>query len=77
MCMTCFKGAALCFSIGSSVSMEVMPMGVPVMAFGQTDYRHWAVTIDAREDVGAGFDRAMDTDWPFERFLYRFFRDRC
>lgn len=52
-------------------------MGVPVMAFGQTDYRHWAVTIDAREDVGAGFDRAIDTDWPFERFLYRFFCGQC
>ncbi|MEQ9695432.1 hypothetical protein [Shimia sp. SDUM112013] len=71
------QGAVLSCSISSSVSVEAMLHRVPAMVFGRTDFHHCAVTIARPEDVAEGFEQALSTDWPFEHFLFWFFRGHC
>ncbi|MFY0595692.1 MAG: hypothetical protein JXQ85_04600 [Cognatishimia sp.] len=70
-------GACLSCSISSSVSVEGMLHNVPSMLFGRTDFHHCAVTVQNASDVPYAFDMAMKTEWPFEKFLFWFFRQNC
>lgn len=69
--------ATLCCSISSSVSAEAMLFRVPVMVFGRTDYHHCVTTVRHVDEIAKGFEAARSTDWPFEAFLFWYFRGQC
>ncbi|PSL17107.1 hypothetical protein [Shimia abyssi] len=68
------EGAALSCSISSSVSVEGMLHRVPALVFGRTDFHHCAVTVETPLETGRAVASALQTDWPFEAFLFWFFR---
>lgn len=70
-------GAALCASISSSVAVEAMLHKVPSLTFGRVDFHHCTQTVQNLTDVPAALDAALDTDWPFEPYLFWFFRHHC
>ena len=68
------QGAAATVSISSSLALEGMLHQVPAILFGRSDLHHCAATVARPEDWPAALDRALTTDWPFERFLLWFLR---
>lgn len=69
--------AAVSVSISSAVSVEGMVHRVPAVVFGRTDFHHCAETVQTPADFPAALDRALTRDWPFEAFLFWFFRENC
>ena len=68
------QGAAASVSISSSVALEGMLHRVPAILFGRSDLHHCASTVARPEDWPAALDRALTTDWPYERYLLWFLR---
>lgn len=69
--------AAVSVSISSAVSVEGMVHRVPAVVFGRTDFHHCAETVQTPADFPAALKRALARDWPFEAFLFWFFRENC
>lgn len=69
--------AAVSVSISSAVSMEGMLHRVPAVLFGRSDFHHCAETVRRAQDWPAALDRALNRDWPFDRFLFWFLREHC
>lgn len=68
------RDAALCASISSSVAVEAMLHGVPSLTFGRVDFHHCTQTVEEVSQVQDAMARALKADWPFEPFLFWFFR---
>jgi hypothetical protein len=69
--------AAVSVSISSTVTLEGMQHRVPAVVFGQTDFHHCAETVRIPADWPGALQRAVTRDWPFEAFLFWFFRENC
>ncbi len=69
--------AALCCSISSSVAIEAMLHRVPSLVFGRTDFHHCVQTVMHSADVAQASAHALHHDWPFDAFLFWFFRHHC
>jgi len=69
--------AAVSVSISSAVSVEGMVHRVPSIVFGRTYFHHCAETVQSPADFPAALARALTRDWPFEAFLFWFFRENC
>ncbi len=69
--------AVVSVSISSAVSVEGMVHRVPAIVFGRTDFHHCAETVQTPAAFPAALDRALTRDWPFEAFLFWFFRENC
>jgi hypothetical protein len=69
--------AAVSVSISSAVSMEGMLHRVPAIVFGRTDFHHCAETVRDKADWPDALARALAQNWPFEAFLFWFFRENC
>lgn len=67
-------GAAATVSISSSLALEGMLHRVPALLFGRMDLHHCATTVTRPEDWPAALDRALTTDWPYDRYLLWFLR---
>ena len=67
-------GAAATVSISSSLALEGMLHRVPALLFGRMDLRHCATTVATPSDWPGALDRALATDWPYERYLLWFLR---
>ncbi len=68
------RGAAATLSISSSLALEGMLHRVPAILFGRSDLHHCATTLTRPDDWPAALERALTTDWPYERFLLWFLR---
>ena len=71
------KNAALCASISSSVAVEAMLHRVPSLTFGRVDFHHCTQTVQDLSQVPDAIEAALMRDWPFEPFLFWFFRHHC
>lgn len=71
------RSAALCCSISSSVAIEAMLHRVPSLVFGRTDFHHCVQTVERTEDVAEAAQQALARDWPYDAFLFWFFRHHC
>jgi hypothetical protein len=69
--------AALSVTISSTVTLEGMMHRVPAVLFGRTDFHHCAETVRRPADWPGAMQRALARDWPFEAFLFWFFRENC
>lgn len=69
--------AALSVTISSAVTLEGMQHRVPAVVFGRTDFHHCAETVRTPGDWPGAMQRALARDWPFEAFLFWFFRENC
>lgn len=71
------RDAALCASISSSVAVEAMLHSVPSLTFGRVDFHHCTQTVEDVSQLPDAMAQALQTDWPFEPFLFWFFRHHC
>jgi hypothetical protein len=69
--------AAVSVSISSAVSVEGLIHRVPAIVFGRTDFHHCAETVQTPQEFPAALARALTRDWPFEAFMFWFFRENC
>jgi len=70
-------GAAVSVSISSAASVEGLLHRVPAVVFGRTDFHPCAVTVRQPQDWPAALISAMARGWPFEAFVFWFFRKGC
>lgn len=71
------SNAAVCASISSSVAVEAMLHRVPSLTFGLVDFHHCTEVVSDLERVPKSIDAAIERDWPFDHFLFWFFRHHC
>lgn len=71
------RSSAVCASISSSVAIEAMLHDVPSLTLGNVDFHHCTQIVSDLEDVPHALEAAMAKDWPFEAFLFWFFRHHC
>jgi hypothetical protein len=68
-------------TINSAVGIEAMLHRVPVVLCGSADFHHICETVQSREGMDAGIQRAEARkaagDWPFEAYLYWFYGQMC
>ncbi|GAA6179267.1 hypothetical protein NBRC116594_07050 [Shimia sp. NS0008-38b] len=69
--------AAVCASISSSVAVEAMLHNVPSLTFGRVDFHHCTQTVERIDDVPEALEVALTRAWPYEAFLFWFFRQHC
>jgi hypothetical protein len=64
-------------TINSAVGIESMLHCVPVILCGHADFHHCAVVVRSVDEMASGLQRAVQTNWPFARFLFWYFRMNC
>jgi hypothetical protein len=64
-------------TINSAVGVESMLHHVPVVLCGQSDFHHCSVVVRSADEMEQGLQTASETDWPFTRFLFWYFRLNC
>ncbi len=64
------RQAAVTVSISSSVAVEGMLHRVPAVLFGRSDLHFCAQTVRVPGDWPAALTRAVETDWPYQAFLF-------
>ena len=73
--------ADVAVTINSAVGIEAMLHRVPVVLCGSADFHHICETVQSREGMDAGIQRAEARkaagDWPFEAYLYWFYGQMC
>jgi hypothetical protein len=68
-------------TINSAVGIEAMLHRVPVVLCGSADFHHICETVQSRDGMEAGVQRAearkVADDWPFEAYLHWFYGQMC
>ncbi|MGB3278510.1 MAG: hypothetical protein WBA92_04890, partial [Pseudorhodobacter sp.] len=69
--------ARVCVTINSTVGIEALMHGVPVVLCGESDFHHCAVTVKKPGQMDAAIGKALGTRWPHNAFLYWYFGLNC
>lgn len=64
-------------SINSTVAMEGFLHHVPAILFGQSDFHHFAETVNHAGGFPAAYQKALLRKTGYEKFLFWYFRKNC
>lgn len=61
-------------TINSAVGVEAMIHRKPVVLCGHADFHHCATTLRSRAEMDKAIQTALATNWPYDAFLYWYFK---